>query len=154
MLGTVGGPNRMDGTVIPDAVNLAERLEGLTKRFGASLLVSEYTLRELQGDADYHVRFLGKVQVKGKNQAVAVYEIYDGDSDDIIEIKVKTTVNFEKGLCYYFTREFAEAALMFKHVLKDHPGDKTARLYLERSAHFMVHGVPDEWQGIETMESK
>lgn len=154
MLGTVGGPNRMDGTVISDAVNLAARLEGLTKRFGVSLLMSEYTLRELHEETRYHIRFLGKVQVKGKNQAVDVYEIYDGDSEELIEVKLKTTVNFEKGLCYYFTREFAEAAVMFKNVLKENPTDKTAKLYLERSAQFMVHGVPEEWQGVEAMESK
>ena len=154
MLGTVGGPGRMDSTVISDAVNLAARLEGLTKRFGASLLMSEYTLRELHNDAQYHIRFLGKVQVKGKNQAVAVYEIYDGDADELLDIKMKTTANFEEGLCYYFAGEFAEAAVMFKNVLKENPTDKTAKLYLERAAQFMVHGVPEGWQGIEAMESK
>jgi len=154
MLGTVGGPNRMDGTVISDAVNLAARLEGLTKRFGVSLLISEYTLRELYEETRYHIRFLGKGQVKGKNQAVDVYEIYDGDSDELIKVKLKTTINFENGLCYYFTREFAEAAVMFKNVLKENPTDKTAQLYLERSAQFMVHGVPEGWQGVEAMDSK
>lgn len=154
MLGTVGGPGRMDGTVISDAVNLAARLEGLTKRFGASLLMSEYTLRELPEETSYHIRFLGKVQVKGKNRAVAVYEIYDGDPEEVVEIKLKTTPHFEQGLCYYFDKEFAEAAVMFKNVLKDNPTDKTAKLYLERSAHFMVHGAPEGWQGIEAMESK
>ena len=79
MLGTIGETERMDGTVIADTVNLASRLEGLTKRYGASILMSEHTLSKMTQPQAYLTRFLGKVQVKGKNIAVSVFEIYDGD---------------------------------------------------------------------------
>ena len=154
MLGIIGEHGRMDGTVISDSVNLASRLEGLTKVFGASLLISEQSLGALESPERYHSRFLGKVQVKGKNTAVAVFEIYNGDSQEDIELKNTTRAKFEEGLQHYFSREFAEAAVFFKNVLRENSSDKAARLYLERSAQFMVQGVPDEWQGIEAIEYK
>ncbi len=61
MLGTVGGQNRMDGTVISNAVNVASRIEGLTKIYGASIVISEATLSRLKDQNAYHTRFLGKV---------------------------------------------------------------------------------------------
>lgn len=154
MLGIIGEADRMDGSVISDSVNLASRLEGLTKVFGASLLISERTLQSLQTPERYYSRFLGKVQVKGKNTVVPVFEIYNGDPPAQIELKLNTKALFEEGLTHYFAKEFAEAAVVFKNVLKAHPSDKPARLYLERSAQYLVQGVPDSWQGVEAMEFK
>jgi len=154
MLGTIGDEDRMDGTVISDTVNLASRLEGLTKKYGASIIISEDTLTGIESPEQYHSRFLGKVQVKGKQEAVAVFEVYDGDPERIRELKMNTTSDFEEGLHHYFVREFIKAAACFKKVLTVNPDDKTAKLYLERSAQFMVQGVPGDWQGVETMESK
>jgi two-component system sensor histidine kinase ChiS len=154
MLGTIGESERMDGTVIADAVNLTARLEGLTKRYGASILISEYTLAKLTEPQTYNHRFLGKIQVKGKNEAVSVFEIYDGDPEKVRELKMETNADFEQGLQHYFAKEFVAAAGCFKQVLGVNPTDKTARLYLERSAQFMVHGVPEGWQGVEVIENK
>jgi two-component system sensor histidine kinase ChiS len=154
MLGIIGEHGRMDGTVISDSVNLAARLEGLTKTFGSLLLISEHTLARIHEPDQYHCRFLGKVLVKGKNQAVSVYEIYDGDPENVIKLKIDTTSYFEEGLHNYFAKEFAEAAVLFTNVLKVNPSDKAAQLYLERSAQFMVYGVPDDWQGVEAIENK
>lgn len=67
---------------------------------------------------------------------------------------MSTKTEFEQGLHHYFAREFLEAAACFKQVLSVNPDDKTAQLYLERSAQFMVQGVSDDWQGIEIMDSK
>ncbi len=154
MLGTISDEARMDGTVIFDTVNLASRLEGLTKKYGASIIVSEETLTGIERPEIYHSRFLGNVQVKGKHDAVSVFEIYDGDPEHIRELKMRTKADFEEGLHHYFSRKFVESALCFKQVLSVNPDDKTAQLYLERSAQFMVQGVPDDWQGIEIMDSK
>ena len=149
-----GEAERMDGTVIADTVNLASRLEGLTKQYGASILISEHTRSRLPHPEHYYTRFLGKVQVKGKNTAVAIFEIYDGDPDDAKALKDATLPNFENGLTHYFAKEFTKAAMCFQTVLEQNPHDKTARLYLERSSQFMVQGVPDDWQGVEIMNHK
>ncbi len=154
MLGTIGDEDRMDGTVISDTVNLASRLEGLTKKYGASLIISESTLAGLEHPEHYRSRFLGKVQVKGKQEAVSVFEVYDGDPEPVQELKQTTGSHFEEGVQHYFAKEFIEAAACFKQVLTLNTDDKTVQLYLERSAQFMVQGVPDDWQGVETMESK
>jgi len=154
MLGTIGEAERMEGTVIADAINLASRLEGLTKRYGASLLTSEYSLKKIKNPQDYNFRFLGKIRVKGKDKEISVFEIFDGDPEPVKELKLATKKDFEAGLLHYFAKKFVEAAGSFKKVLDANPDDKTARLYLERSAQFMVQGVPDDWQGVETMDSK
>ena len=154
MLGTIGDKLRMDGTVISDAVNLASRLEGLTKKYGVSLSISEHTLKGLENINAYHHRFLGKVQVKGKQESVSVFEIYDGDPEEIIKLKLETKDDFEMGLISYFERQFAESVGLFKKVLDINPDDKTARLYLERSAQFVVQGVDKDWEGIEIMDEK
>ncbi len=83
-----------------------------------------------------------------------MFEIYDGDPEAMIALKLKTTSDFEEGLQLYLAKEFAEAAVCFKQVLKANPDDKTAKLYLERAAQFMVRGVPEEWDDVETLAQK
>jgi class 3 adenylate cyclase len=154
MLGIVGEKQRMQGDIFSDDVNLAHRLEGLSKRYGVSIVVSENTLEKLANRENYHTRFLGKVQVKGKQTAVAVYEIFNGEPERMIDLKLKTKADFERGLAHYTAKEFADASVCFNTVVKTNPDDKTAKLYLERSAQFMVQGVPEAWQGVEAMEGK
>ena len=81
-----------------------------------------------------------------------MFEIFNGEPAAEIALKMQTKAIFERGLQDYFAKDFAEAAVQFKNVLKEHPTDLSARLYLERSARLMVQGVPAEWQGIETIE--
>jgi signal transduction histidine kinase/class 3 adenylate cyclase/CheY-like chemotaxis protein len=132
MLGTVGGKNRMDGTVISDAVNIASRLETLTKYYGVSLLISHHTLANLQHPTNYSIRFIEKVKVKGKSQAVAVFEVFDGDEPEIKQGKLATKVTFEQALWLYNLGLKSEAAQLLKGVLKINPKDKVAQIYLER----------------------
>lgn len=154
MLGTIGGNTRMDSTVIADTVNLASRLEGLTKRYKANILISAYTLAALAEPERYSCRFLGKVQVKGKQAAVPIYEVYDGDPDEVIELKHATKDVFEQGLRHYFDRQFIQAMGNFTQVLAGNPNDKTAQLYVERCARFISQGVPNDWAGVEIMDTK
>jgi len=154
MLGIVGERERMQGDIFSDAVNLTNRIEGLCKFYGASIVVSEISLDKLVNRDKYHTRFLGKVQVKGKDVPIALYEVYDGDAEAIIELKLKTKADFEEGLKRYFAREFAQAVVCFKNVLNVHVEDKTAEIYLRRAARFVVEGVAEDWEGVEAMESK
>ncbi len=154
MLGTIGDKFRMDGTVISDAVNLASRLEGLTKKYGATLVISEDTFSDIPNPDQYNYRFLAKVKVMGKKQPTAVYEFFSGDNETQRLLKQETLYAFGEGIKYYFDRNFAEAVVAFKKVLNKNPHDKAASIYLESAAKYVVHGVTDTWQGIDTMESK
>jgi len=154
MLGIIGHEERMQGTVVADAVNLASRLEGLTRVYGSSISISEPTLAQLKDPDQYKHRFVDKVQVKGKRDPVSVHEVFDGDPPQVIELKEQTKDEFEQGLCLYYDRKFSEASVKFNRVLEKHAEDRAARIYLKRSANYMVNGVADDWTGVEVLTQK
>ena len=131
-LGTVGGKNRMDTTVISDDVNLASRLEGLTKFYRVSLLITQQTLARLRHPMEYSIRFIEKTTVKGKSKAVAVFEVFDGEDLELKPVKLATKSVFEEGLFFYYKQAFREAIKRFEMVLSINPRDTVAQIYLER----------------------
>jgi len=151
MLGVVGGEGRMDGTVISDAVNLTSRLEGLTKLYGSSIIISQDTLINLNNPSQYNYRFLDIVKVKGKSEAVYIFEVIDGDSDDVKQLKLKTKDDFANGVNLYKSVKFKEAHEVFEKVSKINPHDQTAELYISRCKNFIRHGVPEDWDGIQSI---
>jgi len=132
MLGTVGGYSRMDGTVISDAVNLASRVESLTKNYGVSLLITHQTFQRLQDSNQYAIRLIDRAKVKGKSKEVTVYEVFDADPRPVREGKLVTRTAFERAWLLYHRGICGEAAQLFADCLRQNPSDKVAKIYLER----------------------
>ncbi len=154
MLGIIGGEGRMDGTVISDAVNLAARLEGLTKVYGGSIIITEDTLIKLNDPSQYHFRFLDIVKVKGKKEAIYIFEIMDGEPETIKNLKLSTKDDYNKALQAYKKKEFKDALKLLQTIEAVNPADKAVRIYLERCNHFIEKGVPAIWDGVESFDLK
>jgi len=154
IMGITGDDHRMDAAIISDTVNSASRIESLSKYYGASILLSEDSIKGLDDADKYNFRYLGRVQVKGKHNSIKIYECFDGESDETIEKKKASISSFNEGMDHYFQKDFAMAALGFQQVLKENPEDGTAKLFLQKSGQYIATGVPEDWNGVEVMDYK
>ena len=154
MLGVIGEAERMETTVISDAVNVASRLERLTRRYGVGLVVSEHVMAKLTTRDQYKFRVLDKVQVKGRNEPLVAYEIFDGDAEELMERKLSTQADYEEALRLYYDRKFTQANLLIAQALARDPEDQVLHLHQERIAEAVARGVPDDWNGVEVLKKK
>ncbi|MDM8559835.1 response regulator [Candidatus Parabeggiatoa sp. HSG14] len=144
MLGIIGGQERMEGTVISDVVNLASRVEGLTKIYQTPLLITDHTYLKLADPLAYQIRIIDAVQVKGKSEVVTIYEVYDADHSKSVVLKNETREDFELGFVLYHSEEIIDAKPFFESVLAVNKDDKAAQVYLKRCEYFQKYGVSEE----------
>jgi class 3 adenylate cyclase len=126
MLGTIGERHRMDGTVISDAVNLASRVESLTKVYRCSMLISQFTYEQLTDPKAHDIRPIDVVVVKGKTRPVVLFEVFDRDSTEARSAKRRTQDLLFSGIEALSRQDFAVARRHFEECLALYPGDEAA----------------------------
>ena len=147
-VGNIGTEKKMDYTVIGDNVNLASRLEGLTKQYHQGIIISE-SLHERVKDK-VPCRLLDLVTVKGKTRGVKIYGVQRA-----LEAAEREAWQMnDAAMAAYQNRRFAEAAKMFEEVGRRLPGDYPSSQLKARSLQFVKEPPPAEWDGAEVMKTK
>ena len=134
MLGTIGESHRMDGTVISDAVNLAARIESLTKTYGVGILISQNTYDQLSDPKAFNIRPIDVVVVKGKTKPVIILEVFDRSPSAEREAKLRTRDLLQAGIEALGRRDSAAARAIFEQCLALYPGDPAAANLLKSCA--------------------
>ncbi len=147
VLGTVGTEQRMDTTVISEAVNVAARMQTLTRRYDTQLLVTERTMAALQDPGTYAHRILDQVTLPGRTEALPVFEIYASDPEDVRAAKDATRPTFEQAVRAFHGRALPEATRLFALCQALNPQDRVVGLYLDRCQKIQRQFTGDAWGG-------
>jgi len=144
--GNIGCTKRMEFTSIGDGVNLGSRLEGTSKVYGTDIIISETTYKSC---ADrIWTRELDRIQVKGKNQPISIYEVYGLRSDPLSASNEQIIELYHKARDFYHQMKFGKAIGLFGEVLELDNLNKAASLHLVRCQHFLANPPSADWDGV------
>lgn len=148
-LGTVGEAGRMDTTVIADSVNLASRMEALTKLYGKGTMVTMSFLDLLDQPEALHWRYLGKVRVQGRTEAIEAVHVFDGLPENEFRMLEESKSDFEEALALYRGGDLSSARDAFARLVQKEPVDRASQTYLNRITFLLDQGLPEDWDAVE-----
>jgi adenylate cyclase len=149
--GNMGTENKMNYTIMGNAVNLAARLEGVNKQYGTWILASQDTIQET-GNL-LLTRKLDRVRVVGINEPVRLYELLD-TKENAVPGQIRLVEVFHQALDFFEVRNWEQAAEGFRDALSLKAEDKPAQKYLDRCRDFIKKPPLDTWDGVYNLTEK
>jgi class 3 adenylate cyclase len=153
MLGTIGGENHLKCGVIGDAVNVASRVEGLTKRYGVSILITSQTVERLRDPVAYRTRRVDRVRVAGRSAPLDLVEVLEGD-DSSVAGKLCHLDLFTDAVGCYYERRMDTALGLFQQYAGLVTDDPVAGLFVDRCHRYLTGSLTADWDGVDTVLSK
>ncbi|MCA9604672.1 MAG: AAA family ATPase [Myxococcales bacterium] len=152
-LGVIGGPERIKAGVLGDGVNLAARVESLTKHYQVGMLISGQTKAGLVDPGRWCLRPIDRVRVKGRNEPVELFEVFDPDEEPVRDAKRRVSARYEEGWAAYVDGRFREASQAFATCREALPDDRPLAILAERCARYEAR-PPEPWTGVEVLDFK
>ena len=150
--GNIGSHEKADPTVIGDGVNLASRLEGLTRVYGTDILLGP-SMSDLVWD-EFHLRSVARVRVKGKTEPVEIMTLIGARSAGIDPEFLRHLETYEEAFLKFRQRDFREAKILLSRFLEFYPLDVLAKMYLERCLEYEQTPPNEEWNAVEVFRKK
>lgn len=154
MMGTIGAEGRVRCGVIGDPVNVAARVESLTKTYSASILVTGELVERLEHPQHVQMRLIDRVMAKGKVEPLNLYEVLDGDTPPVRAAKLANRERVQLAQEHYRKKEFAHALILFEQCRAEQPLDPLPKLMSDRCKALLTQGVPLDWDGVYHLTHK
>jgi class 3 adenylate cyclase/HAMP domain-containing protein len=153
IFGTLGEHERMDGSVISDTVNLASRLQSLTRMYGSAVLTTGSTLKTVREPSRFRYRFIDRVRVRGRIEPILLFELLDAEPVEMRERKLSYKAEFARALRAYYGKQFSEAYRMIGELFERNPEDEVLRIYRRRCETLVNLGKPENWEGVQEIDA-